>query len=116
LRYDVAMPSELLTSRVEELAWDAGQQTNAVALLSALEGTVLDGIDHEDISLNPFTNAICFDWQAGREWDDVEVEVYPDRFETYLSRDQELRIKHWPNDLLSEGLKDVVEELLAGMA
>lgn len=110
------MLSELLTSRIEELARNAGQQTNAVAFLSALEGSVLDGIDHEDISLNPFTSAICFDWQGGREWDDIEVEVYPDHFETYLSRDQELRIKHWPNDLRSEALKDVVEELLAGMA
>lgn len=110
------MPAESLTRRIEELARDARQRANADALLSALEGCVLDGIDHEDITLNPFTNAICFYWQAGREWDDVEVEVYPDHFETYLSRDQELRIKHWPNDLRSEALKDVVAELLAGMA
>ena len=106
------MPTELLTRRIEELAVDAGQRVNAVALLSAFEGTALDGIDHEDISLNSFTSAICFDWQVGREWDDVQVEIYPDHFETYLSRDQELRINHWR----SEALTDVVVELLAGMA
>lgn len=106
------MPAELLIRRIEELAEDAGQRANAVALLSALEGSVLGGIHQEDISLNPFTNAVCFDWQAGREWDDVEVEVYPGHFETYLSRDQELRINHWRSD----ALKDVVAELLAGMA
>ena len=104
------MPSELLTSRIEELAQDAGQRTNAIALLSALEGTVLDEVNYEDISLNRFTDAICFDWQARREWDDITVEVYPDHFETYLSRDKELRINHW------KALKDVVAELLAGMA
>lgn len=106
------MPAELLTRRIEELAKDPGQRANAVALLSAIERSALDGIGHEDISLNSFTNAICFDWLAGREWDDVQVEIYPDRFETYLSRDQELRINHWR----SEALKDVVAELLAGMA
>ncbi|MET1754967.1 hypothetical protein ABVV53_05770 [Novosphingobium sp. RD2P27] len=106
------MPAELLIRRIEELTKDARQRANAVALLSAVEGSALDGIDHEDISLNPFTNAICLDWLAGREWDEVQVEIYPNHFETYLSRDQELRINHWR----SEALKDVVAELLAGMA
>lgn len=110
------MTSELLKSRVESLTQNACQRANAVALLSAIEGSALGRMSDEDISRNTFTNAICFDWRAGREWDDVEVEVYSDHFETYLSRDKELRIKHWPNDLRSEALREVVAELLAGLA
>jgi hypothetical protein len=110
------MPLEVLTNRIEELVWDAEQRANAVALLSALKGTALDEITQAEISLNSFTGAICLDWQTGGKWDDVEVKVYPDHFETYLSRNQELRIKHWPNDLRPDALKDVVYELLAGMA
>ncbi|MXO49684.1 hypothetical protein GRI69_15650 [Erythrobacter vulgaris] len=90
------MPDRLLELRVEELASDAAQRGNAIALLSALGGTALAKIESEDISLNPYTNAICFDWLVNGEWDSLEVEIYSDHFETYLSRDQELRINHWP--------------------
>ncbi|MAH15537.1 MAG: hypothetical protein CMN65_07355 [Sphingomonadaceae bacterium] len=106
------MSKELLEDRVEELAGDAAQHGNAIALISALEGTALGAIESEDISLNRYTKAICFDWLGRGEWDSLEVEIYSNHFETYLSRDQELRINHWR----SEALRDVVAELLAGMA
>lgn len=110
------MPKELLMRRVEEIAADAAQRGNAIALLSALDRTALASIESEDISLNPFTDAICIDWLASGEWDSLEVEIYSDRFETYLSRDQELRIKHWPSEPMSPALENVVAELLDGMA
>ena len=110
------MTLELLERRVDELACDTTQRRNAMALLSAIEGTVLGAIESEDISLNPYTNAICFDWLVNGEWNSLEVEVYPDRFETYLSRDQELRINHWPCEPKSGALGKVIGELLAGWA
>jgi len=110
------MPKELLERRVEELAGDAAQRGNAIALLSVLEGTALGAIESEDISLNPYTKAICFDWLASGEWDSLEVEIYSDRFETYLSRDQELRINHWPSEPRAAALEKVIGELLAGSA
>ena len=109
------MAEEMLKRRIEKLAGDCAQCANAVALLLALEETVLAGIDPEDIEVNQFTNAICFYWQASGEWDDITVEVYSDGFETYLSRDRELRIKHWANEPKPAAIKNVIEELLAGM-
>ena len=106
----------MLKRRIEELAGDCAQRDNAITLLVALEGTVLAGVDHEDIELNRFTNAICIYWNASGEWDNVFVEVYRDGFETYLSRDREVRIKHWPKEPKSAVIKNVVRELLAGMA
>ena len=110
------MPKELLERRVEELAGDAAQRSNAIALLLALEGTALGAIECKDISLNPYTKAICFDWLVSGEWESLEVEIYSDRFETYLSRDQELRINHWPSEPKSTALESVVGELLTGSA
>ncbi|MFB0613627.1 hypothetical protein [Aurantiacibacter poecillastricola] len=110
------MPKELLERRVEELAGDAAQRGNAIALLSTLEGTALGTIESEDISLNPYTKAICIDWLVSGEWDSLEVEIYSDRFETYLSRDQELRINHWPSEPQSAALESVIDELLMGSA
>ena len=110
------MPSRLIEHRVEELASDAGQRENAIALLSALSGTVLAEIQSDDISLNPYTNAICFDWLVSGEWEDLEVEIYSDHFETYLSRDQELRINHWPSEPKPQALEKVIAELMAGTA
>ncbi|MEO8618262.1 MAG: hypothetical protein ABI412_02750 [Sphingomicrobium sp.] len=109
------MSEELLKRRIEELANDAEQRDNAVALLSALDGTALAELDIEDISVNSYTNAICIDWLASGEWDSIEVQIYPDHFETYLSRNLELRINHWPSEGQSTALEKVVEELLAGM-
>lgn len=108
------MPKDSLELRVEKLAGDAAQRGNAIALLSALEGTLLGGIESEDISLNPYTKAICFDWLVSGIWDSLEVEIYSDRFETYLSRDQELRINHWPSEPKSTALERVIGELLTG--
>lgn len=110
------MPKELLERRVEELAGDAAQRGNAIALLSALESTALGAFESEDISLNPYTKAICFDWLVSGEWDSLEVEIYSDRFETHLSRDQELRINHWPSEPKPQALEKVIGELLAGTA
>lgn len=110
------MHEESVKLRIEELASDGLQRDNAVALLLAIRGTVLAVIDQEDIEINQFTNAIRFYWKADSEWIDVWVEVYPDQFETYLSRDRELRIKHWPNQPQPAAIKNVVDELLAGLA
>ncbi|MBX7541011.1 hypothetical protein [Qipengyuania sphaerica] len=110
------MSKGLLERRVEDLASDAAQRSNAISLLAALEGTVLGAIESEDISLNRFTNAICFDWLVSGEWDSLQVEIYSDHFETYLSRDQELRINHWPSEPKSLALDKVMGELLAGAA
>lgn len=106
----------MLERRVEELAGDAAQRSNAIALLAALEGTVLEDIQSRDISLNHFTSAICFDWLVRGEWDSLQVEVYSDHFETYLSRDQELRINHWPSEPKLPALDKVMGELLTGAA
>ena len=115
LRYLASMNEESLKLRIHELAGDGAQHGNAVALLVALKGTVLSEIDPEDIEINQFTNAICFYWKAHGAWIDVSLEVYADRFETYLSRDRELRINHWPNEPQPSAIENVVEELLAGM-
>ncbi len=110
------MLEDVLKGHIEELARDCAQRDNAINLLMALEGTVLAGVDHEDIELNRFTNAICINWNASGEWDNVFIEVYRDGFETCLSRDRELRIKHWPKEPKSAVIKIVVRELVAGMA
>jgi hypothetical protein len=115
LRYYAVVTEELLKRRIETLSGDFTQRDNAIALLLALEGTVLAEIDPLDIELNPYTSAVCFYWLAGGEWDDVTVEVYPDQFETYLSRDRELRINHWPTEPKSSAIRNVIGELLAGM-
>ncbi|MEL7188679.1 MAG: hypothetical protein AAGK17_03925 [Pseudomonadota bacterium] len=108
------MPNTLLEDLVDELAGDAAQLSNAMALLFALGGTALANIESESISLNPYTNAVCFDWLVGGEWSSLEVEIYADHFETYLSRDRELRIKHWPSDPKPQAIDRVIKELLAG--
>jgi hypothetical protein len=108
------MTKALLERRVEELASDAPQRDNAIALLAALDGTALAAIESEDISLNPYTNAVCFDWIVSGEWDSLQVEIYSDHFETYLSRDQELRINHWACEPRFPALENVIGELLAG--
>lgn len=110
------MRKALLERRVEELASDAAQRDNAIALLSALDGTALAAIESDDISLNPYTNAVCFDWLVSGGWDSLQVEIYSDHFETYLSRDQELRINHWACEPRLPALENVIGELLAGTA
>ena len=110
------MKEELLKVRIEELAGDRAQRDNALALIAAFRGTVLAEIDRGDIEINGFTNALCFYWKAEGEWEDVSVEISADQFETYLSRDQEVRINHWPVRPDAFALKSVVDELLAGMA
>jgi hypothetical protein len=110
------MPKGLLERRVEELASDAPQRDNAIALLSALDGTALAVMHSEDISLNPYTNAVCIDWLVSGEWDSLQVEIYSDHFETYLSRDKELRINHWACEPRLPALENVIGELLAGTA
>ena len=106
----------LLERRVEELAGDAAQRDNAIALLSALDGTALNEIESEGIWLNPYTDAICFGCLVSGEWDSFQVEIYSDHFETYLSRDQELRINHWACEPRLPALENVIGELLAGRA
>ena len=110
------MTKGMLERRVVELTGDAALRSNALALISALEGTGFEASKCEDISLNPYTKAICCDWQLSGEWDSVEVQIYADRFETYLSRDRELRINHWPCEAQSVALEKVLGELLAGSA
>ena len=110
------MPSSSIERKVEELASDLAQRENAIALASALSGTALAEIHSDDISLNPYTSAICFNWLVSGEWENLEVEIYSDHFETYLSRDQELRINHWPSDPKPQALEKVVRELIAGAA
>ena len=110
------MPKGMLERRVEELADDAAELSNAIALLAALQGSALGEIESEDISLNPYTSAICFDWLVSGEWDSLQVEIYSDHFETYLSRNKELRINHWPSEPKAPALDKVMEELLAGAA
>ena len=110
------MPSRLIERRVKELASDVAQLNNAIALLSSLQGTALSENESDDISLNPYTKAICFDWLVNGEWESLEVEIYSDHFETYLSRDQELRINHWPSEPKPQSLDKVISELLAGTA
>ena len=110
------MPAETALRQIEQLASSSRQGDNARALLSALEGSALGTIGAEDISLHPYTQAISFYWVAGGEWDDIQVDVFEDHFESYLSRDGELRIKHWPSDVSPDALSALVGELWAGMA
>lgn len=114
--YSPFMPTETALHQIEQLACSSRQGDNARALLFSLEGSALGAIGAEDISLHPYTQSISFYWVVGGEWDEIQVDVFEDHFESYLSRDGEIRIKHWPSDVPPDALSELVVELWAGMA